>query len=84
MTYFALSASAPQRTNALGLKSNLVTALNIALQVQRETSEMTEVQIQDQYGFSGTQAQWTATINGIVTALQATAIENFISQIGPA
>ena len=84
MAHFALSASAPQRTDALGLKSNLVTALNIALQIQRETLEMTEAQIQTQYGFSGSQAVWQTTINGIVTALQAAAVTNYISKLGPA
>lgn len=80
--FFQIDRNANSANNVMQLKSALVSSLNTALQIQRESAEMTEVQIQDHYGFSGTQAQWTTTINGVVTALQATAVDNYISQLG--
>jgi hypothetical protein len=82
MAYYELSPSAPGRQTPLGLKANLVSALNAAKQIQRESAEMTETQIQSHFGFSGTQAAWNATIDGVVTALEAAAVDNLISQIG--
>lgn len=80
--FFQIDRNANSANNVMQLKSALVSSLNTALQIQRESAEMTEVQIQDHYGFSGTQAQWTTTINGVVTALQVTAVDNYISQLG--
>lgn len=82
MAFFPIDRNANSANNVLSLKSTLVASLNTALQIQRESVEMTEVQILAHYGFGGTQAQWNTTINGVVTALQAAAIENCISQLG--
>ena len=38
MAYYELSPSAPGRQTPLGLKANLVSALNAALQIQRESA----------------------------------------------
>ena len=80
--FFVIDRNANSANNVMSLKSSLVASLNTALQIQRESGEMTEAQIQSHYGFSGTQAQWDATINGVVTALEAAAVENYISQLG--
>ena len=82
MSFFPINRDANGASNVLNLKSNLVGALVVAQQMQRESGEMTEVQIQSHYGFGGTQAQWNNTINGVVTALQAAAVENYMSQLG--
>jgi hypothetical protein len=82
MAFFQIDRNADSANKVLSLKSALVSALVEAEQVQRESSEMTEVQVQIHYGFSGTQTQWNTTINGVVTALGAAAIENYISQLG--
>ena len=80
--FFPINRNANNANNILELKSVLVRALTVAEQLQRESGEMTEAQMQAQYGIDATQAQWDTTINGVVTALQATAVENYISQLG--
>ena len=82
MAFFVINRSANSAHKVLSLKSALVSSLDEALQIQRESVEMTEAQIQAHYGFTGTQTQWNTTINGVVTALQAAAVENYISQLG--
>ena len=80
--FFPINRAADGAVNVFNLKSPLIRALDVASQIQRESAEMTEAQIQAHYGFDGTQTQWNATINGVVTALGATAVQNFISQLG--
>lgn len=80
--FFPINRNANSANNLLELKSVLVRALTVAEQLQRESGEMTEAQMQAQYGITATQAQWDATVDGVVTALGATAVQNFISQLG--
>ena len=80
--FFVIDRNANSANKVMGLKSSLVASLVEARQIQRESAEMTEAQIQSHYGFSGTEAQWNTTINGVVTALEAQAVENYISQLG--
>ena len=80
--FFVIDRNANSSNKVLGLKSSLVASLVEARQVQRESGQMTEAQIQAHYGFSGTEAQWNTTIDGVVTALEAAAVENYISQLG--
>lgn len=82
MAFFPIDRNANSANNVLELKSVLVRALTVSEQLQRESGEMTEAQMQAQYGITATQAQWNATINGVVTALEAAAVDNFISQLG--
>jgi hypothetical protein len=83
MAFFPIDRNANAANNVLELKSVLVRAIAVAEQLQRESAEMTEAQMQAQYGLTGlTQAQWNTTINGLVTALAATAVDNYISQLG--
>ena len=82
MAFFQIARNANAANNVLELKSVLTRSLFVAEQIQRESDEMTELQIQTHYGFSGTQAAWLATISGVVAALNAAAVENYISQLG--
>jgi hypothetical protein len=83
MAFFPVDRNANASNNVLEMKSILVRGIAVAEQLQRESAEMTEAQIQAQYGLTGlTQAAWNTTINGLVTALQAAAVENYISQLG--
>ena len=81
MAFFQIDRNANAANNVLELKSVLTRSLFVAEQIQRESDEMTELQIQTHYGFSGTQAAWLVTIGGVVTALNAVAVENYISQL---
>ncbi|MCK5613040.1 hypothetical protein KAR91_64805 [Candidatus Pacearchaeota archaeon] len=82
MPFYPVERNANAASKVLSLKSSLVSALVESRQIQLESAEMTEIQIQTHYGFGGTQAEWLVTIDGVVTALEAAAIENYISQLG--
>lgn len=82
MAFFPIDRNANSANNVLELKSILVRALAVSEQLQRETAEMTEAQMQAQYGITATQAQWNGVLNGVVTAIQAAAIDTYISSLG--
>ena len=82
MAFFVIDRNANAAQLPLNGKSTLVSARNNFEQMQRESAEMTEAQIQSHYGFPGTAAQWNVTIDGIVTALNVAAVDNYISQLG--
>jgi len=82
MAFFPIDRNAAASNNVLEMKSILVRGLAVAEQMQRETAQMTEIQMQAQYGITATTAQWNGVLNGVVTALQAAAVETYISSLG--
>ena len=82
MAFFPIDRNANSSNNVLELKSILVRGLAVAEQLQRESAEMTEAQMQAQYGITATTAEWNGVLNGVVTAMQAAAIETYISSLG--
>ena len=83
MAFNEINRNAPAANNVLELKSVLARAVALSEQLQREAAEVDDAQISAHYGVPVvTGAQWTTTINGIVTAVNATAVLNYISQLG--
>ena len=82
MAFFPINRNANSSNNVLEMKSILVRGIAVAEQMQKETAQMTEAQMQAQYGITATTAQWNSVLNGVVTALQATAVETYISSLG--
>jgi flagellar hook-basal body complex protein FliE len=82
MAFFPIDRNANSSNNVLEMKSILVRGLAVAEQMQRESGEMTEAQMQAQYGITATTAEWNGVLNGVVTAMQAAAIETYISSLG--
>jgi len=82
MAFFPIDRNAPASNNVLEMKSILVRGIAVAEQMQKETAQMTEIQMQAQYGITATTAQWDAVLDGVVTALQAAAVETYISSLG--
>ena len=50
MAFYPIDRNANSAQNVLNGKSSLVASLNTFLQIQRESAEMTEVQVQSHYG----------------------------------
>ena len=83
MAFNEINRNAPAANNVLELKSVLVRAVALSEQLQREAAEVDDAQISSHYGVPViTGAQWATTINGIVTALDVAAVDNYISQLG--
>ena len=88
MSFFPVNRNAPASNNVLELKSILVRGIAVAEQMQRETAQMTEAQMQSQYGITATAAQWDAVLSGteqdpgVVLILQMAAVETYISSLG--
>jgi len=82
MAFFPVDRNAAASNNVIELKSILVRGLAVAEQMQRETDQMTEAQMQAQFGITATSAQWDAVLDGVVLAMQAAAIETYISSLG--
>lgn len=77
-------ADSPSRQDVLQLKANLVQAKALVTQIQREKGNMTQAQVQSRYGFSGTQAQFDAVIDGAAAAASSAAVLQIISNVGAA
>ena len=85
MSFFPVNRNAPASNNVLELKSILVRGIAVAEQMQRETAQMTEAQMQSQYGITATSVQWDAVLDGVVLALQDVetgSVETYISSLG--
>ena len=83
MAFNEINRNSPAANNVLELKSVLVRAVALSEQLQREAAELNDAQIGTHYGVPViTQAQWATTIDGIVTALNVAAVDNYISQLG--
>ena len=85
MSFFPVNRNAAASNNVLELKSILVRGIAVAEQMQRETAQMTEAQMQSQYGITATSAQWDAVLDGVVLALQDVetgSVETYISSLG--
>ena len=82
MAFFPIDRNANSSNNVLEMKSILVRGIAVAEQMQKETAQMTEIQMQTQYGITATAAQWDSVLSGVVTALQAAAVETYISSLG--
>jgi hypothetical protein len=82
MAYFQLVRTSNEARGVLNLKTNLIAARNAAEQLQREAAQMSETQLQNQFGFDGTKVQFVAVVDAIVTALQSAGVTTFISQVG--
>ena len=83
MAFNEINRNAPAANNVLELKSVLVRAVQLSEQLQREAAEVNDAQISSHYGVPNvTGAQWTVTINVIVTALDVAAVNNYISHLG--
>ena len=87
MAFHVFSANAPQNQNLRQLKQNLATAYNLAQIIKRQNDQMSAADKTAQWGMPGTltEAQWDATIDGLLAAnagLNEAAIQNFISQLG--
>jgi hypothetical protein len=85
MAFFPVDRNANGARNVLASKSALVSALAEFDQLKAMSDEMTQAQIESYFGLEVgaiTLAAWKTTVNGVVTALEAAAVENFISQLG--
>ena len=83
MAYFTFTAGV-QVQEVRQLKQTLITAKNVALNIQRQNAEMTLAQMQAQFGVDAalTEAQWESTINAIVTLLDNQAVLDLIGKVG--
>ena len=83
MAYFTFT-TAPQTNEVRQLKQTLITAKNVAANIQRQNVEMTLAQMQAQFGVDAalTELQWEGTINAIVTLLADQAVLDLIGKVG--
>lgn len=84
MAFFELNYSAQQAQELRALKQSLITAINLSANIKRQMEQMTHAQQQSQFGIPAelSEAAFESTINDVVTALDAPAIQNLISQMG--
>lgn len=84
MPYFVFNRGAAQSGEVVQLKQSLITAKNLALNIQRQNAEMTLQDMQAQFGIDTdlTEVQWETTINDIVTLLDDAAVLNLIGKVG--
>lgn len=83
MAFVILNHTAPQRAEPQALKQDLVKSLNKALEIQRQAAQMSDAQIETQYGVpTAAVAAFRSNIDDIVTALQSSSVTNIISSLG--
>jgi len=83
MAYVVLDHTAPQRSHPQRLKQDLVSSLNTALAMQREMGEMTDLQLEEQYGVpTAAVSAFRTNVTNAVAALESSAITNIISSMG--
>jgi len=84
MAYFEFTGTAPQVQEVKALKQTLVTAYNLALNIQRQNNEMALADMQAQFGVDVdlTEVQWETTIKDVVTALEGSGVQNLITKVG--
>jgi hypothetical protein len=84
MAFFQIDRNANSANNVIQLKSALIQALATAQQIQRETANMTQAQVESHYGLPPELliATWGTTVDGVVTSLEVAAVDNYISQLG--
>jgi len=84
MAYYEFTGTAPQIQEVKQLKQTLITALNLAHNIQRQSAQMDLTDMQAQFGVDAdlTAVNWTTTINDVVTALEGTGVQNLITKVG--
>lgn len=84
MAYFTFNGNAAQNQLPRQLKSSLETSLGIALRIQAQNAQMTEADMQAQWGVPVglTEAQWETLINNLVTSLQSASVTALTTQMG--
>jgi len=84
MAFFEINQAANQAQELRGLKQSLITAYNLARNIQRQMDEMTHAQQQSQFGIPASlpELSFETTINNVVTALEASSITDLISKLG--
>lgn len=84
MAYFEFNGEAPQTQTVRRLKHALLLAKELSEQAQAQNANMTLAQMQAQFGLptAASETDWENLINAIVTAVNATAVTNFTTQVG--
>lgn len=83
MPYFTFT-NKPQIDRVRRLKAILIEAHGLAVEIQRQNTQMTLTDMQNQFGVPAelTEAAWETTVNDVVTALESTAVQNMIAKVG--
>ncbi|MCA9872473.1 MAG: hypothetical protein KC441_02430 [Anaerolineales bacterium] len=84
MAFFEFTTSAQQAAELKELKSVLSRARDLAGRINDQNTQMALAQKQTQFGIPAglSEAAWDTTIGDIVTALDATAVTNFVNRVG--
>jgi Fe2+ transport system protein B len=80
---YVIAQTAPQTQDLRQLKQTLVTARNLAGHIQRQMQQMTDAQLEAQFGVpTAAVSAFRTNIDGIVTALDAQNIQNIMASLG--
>ena len=83
MAYVIASGTAPQSQDLRQLKQTLVTSGNLARHIQRQMAEMSDAQLEAQFGIpTAAVAPFRTNVDAIVTALDAAAVQNIMAKLG--
>jgi len=83
MAFIVLSSLAPQRAHPQRLKQDLVNSLDTALSMQRQMVQMTDAQVEAQFGVPTSAVSiFRTNVDNIVTALEVASVTNIISSLG--
>jgi len=83
MAFIILEGTAPQRSEVQRLKQNLIKSFEDAGSIKRQIDEMTDQQVETQYGVPAVAiSAFRTNIANLETALEATAVTNIISSVG--
>lgn len=83
MAYVIAVGSAPQAHILRLAKTNLIQSVNVVLEIDRQIDEMTDAQVESQYGVPlNVVPSFRTSMNDLVAAMEGAAVTSIISQIG--
>lgn len=83
MAYLVATGNVPQNSKLRGLQINLINSRTYVNEIDAQLVEMTDAQIEEQFGIPAAQAATFKTqITSIKATLNADAILNIVSRIG--